>query len=655
MDASGTRKRYVLLVGIDLYLNDGSRTLENGQIVSLDNLAGCVNDIKAMEAFLQSKYQIDHLSTLTSALPDTMDKDDIKPAESSDRLPTFINIKREFDAVYRQANAGDLFLFHFSGHGARLNRVKGSPAGRLKDPSLLTMDFCCGQPALRGWQLNEWLKRLHEKGVQVVVVLDSCYSGGAWRAGGRFRTPNKWPSLPNLPTDELAVEVITSDSVSRNAELETSWAIDPKGFTLLAACTGDEKAAENTINGKARGAFTHALLNYLERVELAVTYRMIRDHLMQCLTGQSPRVYGRDKLLFFGSKEPFCATPLFVQIEGDTVIVPVGKAHGIHRKSEFMPFPPTTEITFSIENVGDFECSATISPELIHILQDHQYMVIPSRWSLGDEPLKLTVDSSFGSAFQQSLYEYLQCQISSSIEVIEGIEGDRIDGNPNTLRLEQWAGDAKIFGPKSLVGYSGPVRPLQLVGDDPRELAADAAAALGHLARYNQILNLGAQASQEPPPFEVTLEPVNGGTNMGPLPHNQKLKFRFVNNGEDDLYFTIMLLGPAFHVEQFYPTQDYPWEVAAGGKKEFVFNMSLPSSGPQWALEVLSNSTRRDIFRTLVTKGKQVSWKTLELPEIWDTRRVEVGRGASRKRHARPPCIEAMWWVQDREVITGPV
>lgn len=143
-------KRYALLVGINLYLNNNSKKLENGSSLSVNSLHGCVNDVNAVNAFLKHKYQVDRPAILTSSPPDTLDKSPVTPKEPSALLPTFNNIQREFDAVHSRANAGDLFFFHFSGHRARLEPVKSSPPGRHDDPSLLTVDFCCGQPAVRG-------------------------------------------------------------------------------------------------------------------------------------------------------------------------------------------------------------------------------------------------------------------------------------------------------------------------------------------------------------------------------------------------------------------------------------------------------------------------------------------------------------------------
>ncbi|KAH7131766.1 hypothetical protein B0J13DRAFT_529741 [Dactylonectria estremocensis] len=162
----------------------------------------------------------------------------------------------------------------------RLQPTSRSPPGRSTDPSLMTMDFCCRKPAVRGWQLNEWLKRLNENKIRTIVILDSCHSGGAWRTDGRFQTPEGWTNIPNLPADEDAILETAVESGSRDGELEMSWSINPDGFTLMAACESHEKAAEKTVNGRSYGAFTHGLLACLKQnrpSETVVTYWNLRD------------------------------------------------------------------------------------------------------------------------------------------------------------------------------------------------------------------------------------------------------------------------------------------------------------------------------------------------------------------------------------------
>ncbi|KAK2685065.1 hypothetical protein QWA68_016575 [Fusarium oxysporum] len=482
-------KRFALLIGIDLYLNDGSRKSEIGGTLSLSNLQGCVNDVWGIEEFLRNEFQVDNSCVLTSPLTSSG-----LAMESPDRWPTFDNIKREFDTISQHASAGDLFFFHYSGHGARLQRTSKSPPGRPTDPSLMTMDFCCGKPAVRGWQLNQWLERLNAKKIRTLVILDSCHSSGAWRTSGSFRTPEGWTIVPNLPADEEAIAETAVEPGNRGGELEMSWSINPDGFTLMAACESHEAAAEKTVDGKSYGAFTHTLLACLKqnwRSEAVVTYRNLRDQVAKQVHGQTPRVF---------------ATLLIVRLERGRIYLPIGKVHGVRQRSEFATNPPSHAM-FSVDQVDDFECSAPVPSALYaQTLQRHHYQIVPCRWSLGDEILQVLAHPSLGSEFQQVLRAGLRDRIVGGIEVTEPHDSHGPDSALFTV-TNRGNGGVDLAGSPYLIGYEGPVRGLDLTGVNIAQLASKSAVALAHLTRFGQILSLGVNASQQLVPFELTLNP----------------------------------------------------------------------------------------------------------------------------------------------------
>ena len=65
-----------------------------------------------------------------------------------------------------------------------------------------------------------------------------------------------------------------------------------------------------------------------------------------------------DRLAFFGNKEPFSATPLVARVDSGRIVLPIGEVHGVRKGSEFTTYPPTSHVTFSVDQVADFECSA---------------------------------------------------------------------------------------------------------------------------------------------------------------------------------------------------------------------------------------------------------------------------------------------------------
>ncbi|RYP05472.1 hypothetical protein DL765_009836 [Monosporascus sp. GIB2] len=633
-------KRFALLIGIDLYLNDGSRKSK------VDNLQGCVNDVKVIREFLRNEFQLHKLCILTSS-PSSANP--TIPEELDDCLPTFKNIKGEFDNVYEQACPGDLFFFHFSGHGAELQRTNNSPAGRLNDASLLTMDYCCGKPAVRGWQLNEWLKKLNEKKIYVVVSLDSCHAAGSWRNDGSFRTPKDWTPPPNLPIDEAVVQETFSEPNNRYGELDVSWDINLDDFTLMAACESIEYAAEKTVNGITYGAFTYALCAYFQRNQpgaMFSTYRTIRDHIARDISPQNPRVYGRDRLVFFGNKELFSVTPVLAEINGDVAFLPIGKVHGVKIRAEFTIRSPTSEVTLSISEVDDFESKAYIARDPSLVLPQH-IEVIPFRWS-SEETLKVLVESSLPRRFQKELSNGLQKRIVGDIEVIEF--GEHHGFEAGGFRLKRRGDDGiDISGPVSLMGYEGPVRGLEIKAQNENEQATKSAVALTHLFRFEQILNLRNQAPRDTAPFKVTLDPESGPDGT-PLSEGSKITFTFKNDDEAELHFTVINLGPGFHVKQLFPSEDSPKTVPRGEIRSFFFRLTIPNKLKHNKADYQKHPYR-DIIRTVVTRNKKLSFKSLELPDIWNADQVESGRRSGSGRDTELLFeLNFSWWIQDNVI-----
>ncbi|KAL6406633.1 Peptidase C14 caspase domain [Ilyonectria robusta] len=645
-------KLFSLLVGIDLYLS-GERKNAQGKRIPIDNLQGCVNDVRNIERFLREdtaqRFQVMTPSVLTSSV----DQNRTEPSEPLKCWPTFANIKKEFEKVERLASPGDFFFFQFSGHGARLLKVSGSPSKTQHDPCLLTVDYFREQRAVRGWEINQWLKNLNEKKIQIVVIIDSCYAGGGWRSGdsgGRWRSPEGLATVPNLPIDGDPTIETPVMSNSRDGELDVSWSINPEGFTLMAACKGDEKAFETIINGKAGGEFTCGLLESLKPVkrskqsEVNLTYRAIRDHIAQQLTGndQTPRVFGRDRLLFLGSQEPFFPTRLVVKVDKDEVSLPIGKVHGIHEGCEFTTIAPASEATFQIDKVEEDNCSATVPPHVLQILQKSVCEVVPSRWSLGKDALQILVDASLGSEFQAALYESLQKRIVGSIKV-RNHEVGRPD--PDSLRLAKGKGDGSIdiFGPQSLIGYKSAVRGLNLSGDNVEDIAA---IALSHLTRFGQILDLSEQASNAKKPFDLTWDPGPNINGKETFHEHQQFKLIVANKGEDPLHFTVLGLSPGFHVKQAYPSSDHPATVDPGKEDSFSFTIRIPDE-LRTVQMTDDKPIHRDIFRTIITVGREFSWKILELPDIWNASQyADLIRS---RRDMVPQDKGFSWWVVDRE------
>jgi hypothetical protein len=112
----------------------------------------------------------------------------------------------------------------------------------------------------------------------------------------------------NEPADEEAITETTTNSTYHDSNLEESWAVNPKGFTLIAACEHSETATEQLFDGKYYGAFIYGLLTSLKRSTSAkevMTYRTLCDRVHLLLSEQTLVIFARDRLIFFRDKELF--------------------------------------------------------------------------------------------------------------------------------------------------------------------------------------------------------------------------------------------------------------------------------------------------------------------------------------------------------------
>ncbi|XXG96703.1 hypothetical protein Hte_002993 [Hypoxylon texense] len=682
MESPCTPKRFALLVGVDFYPNHRVRWLDNGKPVSLRHLEGAVNDVKSLKELLEERFQFDAVSTLTSSAPPTHRS---VPNEPEHAWPTRANIKREFDNIYEVAVSGDIFFFHFSGHGAELSITDKSPKDdRQNDPSLITADYCSGKPAIRGWELNEWLWRFNEKQVRVIVLLDSCYAGGSWRNGYRFRSPDDWIIPPNLPADETAVQGTQSKPGHRNGDQNVCWDLNPKDFTVMAACERTEMAAERHDegrNGERRiyGAFTLALIKHFRETSdsFASTYHDIRDRSAALIAlwglNQRPQVFGQGRLAFLEGYEPISVTPILGTMEGDDISFPVGRFHGIIKGAEFITVPSKNRVIVRIDEAGDLESKARVVTGPTKGLPSTIWF-IPYRWS-SEKAISISLDPKLKSSFQEELATHLGDRIAGDIQYkVEGagstsdeqsgvawlwlgflfLKGiisylwNLITGN---IQSTPWFrlgvnedGGIKISGPEQTLGVRGPVRGWNTRGGADDEKAKDTAIALAHLFRFGQIFHLRNE-SQGAAPFEVAINPTNNPKN----PNEFEYKFR--NNGNRPLYFAVLILGPAFSVKQLSPNDRPLDEVPPYGEPNFKFSFKVPNE-----LRREESGGRRhqyrDIVRTVVTENKDLSLKSVELPDIWNADQWDGQRSSPVVRNA-VLSQNVRWWIQDEQKFTS--
>jgi hypothetical protein len=178
-----------------------------------------------------------------------------------------------------RARRGDLVILTFAGHGTRLEeRVKGSKPDGLDEAFVLWGYAESGADQadhLLNREVYEWLRRLAEREVDVIVLADSCHGGGLTKdvsPGARTRGLFRSTGLPGgvLPSNVAGLARSTADAVL-GTNLSIGW-VDPRNnatldfpnLTFLAAVDARRTVDEVEIDGQYRGAASYALARALE-------------------------------------------------------------------------------------------------------------------------------------------------------------------------------------------------------------------------------------------------------------------------------------------------------------------------------------------------------------------------------------------------------
>jgi hypothetical protein len=222
----------------------------------------------------------------------------------------------EARALAERVRPGDVVLLHISGHGTRTPDVGGDePDGH--DESLLFADAILAQPDthLRDDELAglvEGLRRRLGPDGQLVVSVDACFSGGAYRAG---RVTRGVGATVRGSTDGL--------DLPSSSESAAAW-------VMLAASRDHEWAYENAD----AGTFSLALADQLKEVEPDDTYgdliARVQEAVLQRNPDQHPSAYGdvHARVLHGGPRARPRAQVVRVTPEGQVVLA-AGILHGL--------------------------------------------------------------------------------------------------------------------------------------------------------------------------------------------------------------------------------------------------------------------------------------------------------------------------------------
>lgn len=255
---------HALLIGINKY-----------QSPSVPTLSGCVNDVKAFEAYLKSAVVAPSVLRLLSL---------------TDAEATKANIIQAVRTHFQSSAEDDTILIYFSGHGCR---EAAPPAlNRFLGPWMESM-MCHDSGTERPLSDLEWRYLFYElsqrSAARIVFVTDACHSGGASRdqalrarLGPAFDHPRQWEQFCFAAQHEQA-----------HAEtVDTLQDLLPQGPHIhLAACESRQSAFE--LSGY-QGIFTANLLEVLKQTGGSISFDQLLQRLRYLVRrrfDQNPQLY----------------------------------------------------------------------------------------------------------------------------------------------------------------------------------------------------------------------------------------------------------------------------------------------------------------------------------------------------------------------------
>jgi pimeloyl-ACP methyl ester carboxylesterase len=252
------RKTFALLVGINGY--------------PVKPLQGCINDVTEIERFLRQMAGEEADAGLI-----------IKKLTDNDIPPTRQHFIEAFD-WFLEAQAGDLCLLYYSGHGSYAPAPKEfwTATNGLVESLVLADSRLPGGRDLMDKELSFLIWKTFRKkaGVQLVVITDCCHSGTITKAlADATGTTDRMLTQNGAPV--AAADYYGYDSVI-DEERGYEVSADGKRVTVrrqrhihLAACRDNQTAKELVLDGRIRGAFTYSLLKTLYAGGNALSYRQL--------------------------------------------------------------------------------------------------------------------------------------------------------------------------------------------------------------------------------------------------------------------------------------------------------------------------------------------------------------------------------------------
>jgi hypothetical protein len=313
--AQSTPRKLALLVGINAYQN------------SSDRLAGCITDVEMQQHLLIHRFGFN--------------KNDVHIL--TDAQATREGILGAFkEYLIGQAKPGDVVVFHFSGHGSRVDDSPECDEVVLKlsenclNSTIVPADNSLPLVARRRGGIASditghtlFLLASAVNTENLTVVLDSCHAGGGKRGNLTVRALDGGAQVKVSPAEkEYQRQLLSQLNLSPDEYIQARRAGVAKGV-VIASADRKQLAADQRFNGFAAGAFTYVMTQYLwqqtgdEPVASAIA-NIARTTNQISSTGQIPEYEAKQtsnpqKPAYFLNQQTLPAEAVITKVEEDGV------------------------------------------------------------------------------------------------------------------------------------------------------------------------------------------------------------------------------------------------------------------------------------------------------------------------------------------------
>lgn len=609
---------YALLIGIDHYFE---YRLPGG--LYYPKLGGCVNDVNKIYNFMTARLKIDpgNIIRLTASLGGA------EPIEPKVEWPTYTNIIRAFERLTEVVSSGCQVYIHYSGHGGRTTTMFPAIKGDGEfDEGLVPLDIGKQDDPnaryLRDVEIHTLLNRLVDKGVQLTIIFDCCYSGGATRGlgGARKRSISGVDTSPAPADSKVAPlnELISkwkevNATTSKGIQARSERRFETKGYTLFAACHDNESAFEYPFNGReSNGALTYWLLDTWSKASSNYTWKMLADQVAarvnDLFSAQRPVLEGEVDYKVFGHdrmNDQFTVAVLEVNRNRRAVRLAAGEAHGLSEGTQFAVYPVETMdfddpdmalAVLELTEVQAVESQAKVSDGQISMIEVGAQAVMFASFIVRlQRDVRIQIDDIS-----------LQKEVEAAIMKLGQGFVTLAEGDTDEFVVQVWNGafvitdttgePLRYLHPPLQVGVPGTIE--QLVHR------------LVHLVKFRNVLMLDMPDPTMRSKLMVELQPSRDVVRSGErvaikITNTQAPNPQDSNDPSRVLNVAVLVLSSDWKVTQVYPENAASEIVDPGNSIDLEFEAYLPEG----------ETESHDIFKVFATRDT-TDFRWLELPAL---------------------------------------